>query len=111
MRSETRVLLVNPWIYDFAAFNLWCEPLGLLSIGAVLEREGFGVDLLDCLSGPLEKPRPDGTGRFPKAHLPKPGPLLEVPRRFGRYGIPVTEYDRRLSGMERPELPTTWPTA
>ena len=62
MRLGARVLLVNPWIYDFAAFNLWCEPLGLLSIGAVLQQAGCRVDLLDCLGGPLPKGRPDGTG-------------------------------------------------
>jgi radical SAM superfamily enzyme YgiQ (UPF0313 family) len=24
-----RILLVNPWIYDFAAYNLWARPLGV----------------------------------------------------------------------------------
>jgi len=104
MGSQARVLLVNPWIYDFAAFNFWCEPLGLLSIGAVLRRAGYWVDLLDCLGGTLEKPRPDGTGKFRKEHLPKPGPLLRVPRRYGRYGIPVKDLIRRLSRMEEPDL-------
>ena len=34
--SKRRLLLINPWIYDFAAFNLWVEPIGLLSIGSIL---------------------------------------------------------------------------
>ncbi len=104
MRAGARVLLVNPWIYDFAAFNLWCEPLGLLSIGAVLQRAGWRLAFLDCLGPPLVKPRPDGTGKFPKVCLPKPGPLLAVPRRYGRYGIGVAEFIGRLSRMERPDL-------
>ena len=29
-----KILLVNPWIYDFAAYDLWVKPLGLLYIGA-----------------------------------------------------------------------------
>jgi radical SAM superfamily enzyme YgiQ (UPF0313 family) len=98
------VLLVNPWIYDFAAFNLWCEPLGLLSIGAVLRRAGVRVQVLDCLGGALERPRPDGTGKFPKVPVPKPSPLLRVPRLYGRYGIAVSEFLGRLSRMERPDL-------
>jgi radical SAM superfamily enzyme YgiQ (UPF0313 family) len=104
MPLAPRVLLVNPWIYDFAAFNLWCEPLGLLSIGAVLQQAGCRVELLDCLGGALEKPRADGTGKFPKVYIPKPAPLLQVPRRYGRYGMEVPEFLRRLSRMERPDL-------
>lgn len=104
MGHRSNVLLVNPWIYDFAAFNLWCEPLGLLSIGAVLLRAGHRVELLDCLSGPVLKEHPDGTGKFPKEVLPKPGPLLEVPRRYGRYGVGVMDFRDRVSRMERPDL-------
>ncbi len=104
MRPGYRVLLVNPWIYDFAAFNLWCEPLGLLSIGAVLEKAGCRVELLDCLDSDLVKPRADGTGRFPKVAVPKPAPLMQVPRRYGRYGMALPEFDRRVSRMERPDL-------
>ena len=32
------VLLIEPWITDFAAFDLWRKPLGLLCVGALLER-------------------------------------------------------------------------
>ena len=31
-----RILLVNPWITDFAAYDLWAKPLGLLYAGAFL---------------------------------------------------------------------------
>ena len=24
-----RALLINPWIYDFAAYDLWMKPLGI----------------------------------------------------------------------------------
>jgi len=37
VETKGQVLLVNPWIYDFAAFNLWVEPLGMLTIAAVLQ--------------------------------------------------------------------------
>ena len=44
-----RVLCINPWIYDFAAYNLWVEPLGLLTVAAVLRKAGHEVALVDCL--------------------------------------------------------------
>jgi len=34
------LVLINPWIYDFAAYDLWSKPLGLLYIGAYLRECG-----------------------------------------------------------------------
>jgi len=29
-RTMKKVLIINPWIYDFAAYDYWFKPLGLL---------------------------------------------------------------------------------
>jgi hypothetical protein len=34
--AEKSILLVNPWIHDFAAYDLWMKPLGLLYLGGIL---------------------------------------------------------------------------
>ena len=47
--SKRRLLLINPWIYDFAAFNLWVEPIGLLSIGSIFRQHGYQLNFIDCL--------------------------------------------------------------
>ena len=47
--SKGRLLLINPRIYDFAAFNLWVEPIGLLSIGSIFRQHGYQLDFIDCL--------------------------------------------------------------
>ena len=31
-----RILLVNPPIYDFTAYDFWLKPLGLLSVAGLL---------------------------------------------------------------------------
>jgi len=108
-----RVLLVNPWITDFAAYNLWCYPLGLLSIGALLREEGCQVDLLDCLDRrhpALQRlPRPPrndlyGCGQFLKTILPKPPAVAHIPRRYGRYGLPVETIESELDCHPRPDV-------
>ena len=33
-QTAPQVLLVNPWIHDFAAYDFWAAPLGLLTLGA-----------------------------------------------------------------------------
>ncbi len=109
----TSVLLVNPWIHDFAAYDLWAEPLGLLSIGAVLREQGYRVHLVDCLDrwhpallarqGRTEpKGTPYGTGKWPKEPLPTPAPLAHVPRRYGRYGLPMDIVAADLARFPRP---------
>jgi len=55
-----RALLVNPWIYDFAAYDLWSKPLGLLTIAAHLEALGVDIGFVDCLDRlHLSLERPD----------------------------------------------------
>ena len=43
------ILLINPWIYDFAAYDMWTEPLGLLYIASLLRENGYRVSLINCL--------------------------------------------------------------
>jgi radical SAM superfamily enzyme YgiQ (UPF0313 family) len=106
MEVRGRVLFVNPWIYDFAAHNLWIEPLGLLTIAAVLRDNGYQVTTIDCLAPHPGMPRrrPDGSGKFLKVLLDKPEPVACVPRRFGRYGLPLAEFDAALGSVPGPDL-------
>lgn len=105
-----RVLLINPWIYDFAAYCEWSEPLGLLSIAAVLKENGYQVALADCLDRHHPdlptKPRQDayGCGKFPKTFLEKPPVLSDVRRRYGRYGLPLELLEKELQSQPRPDV-------
>ena len=44
------VLLINPWITDFAAYDLWAKPMGLLYLASLLREGGCGTVLIDCLN-------------------------------------------------------------
>lgn len=105
-----RVLCINPWIVDFAAYNLWIEPLGLLTVAAVLREAGHDVALIDCLdrqhpAAPAPQSERDryGCGHYHKAELPKPEVLAHVPRRWGRYGLPVEVLQGELEAQPRPD--------
>ncbi len=111
MTRTYRALLVNPWIYDFAAYAMWSEPIGLLEVGAYLKSLGFEVALLDC----LDRWHPDllhhriredlyGCGHYLKTVIPKPDCLRHVPRRFGRYGLPLETVRRELAGTPAPDV-------
>jgi len=109
-----RALLINPWIYDFAAYDLWMKPLGLLRVASILRSRGWTLDYIDCLdrSYPHQgtaghKPgRNDkyGCGKFPKTEVEKPPTLAQVKRPHFRYGIPLKSFTDQLSGLEKPDL-------
>jgi len=102
-QSPLHILLINPWITDFAAYNLWARPLGLLRIGSFLRRRGIRISLIDCLDFYSTK-RKYGVGKFFKTKIPKPYPLRTIPRNYGRYGITEEMLGERLSAIERPDL-------
>lgn len=109
------VLFINPWAYDFTAYDLWCKPLGLLYLVAHLKRKGFRVTLLDCLSredpdscapegeGP-RKLREAGCGGYFKEVLPKPSFFASIPRHFKRFGMPKAKVLARLQSIEPPDI-------
>jgi radical SAM superfamily enzyme YgiQ (UPF0313 family) len=102
-----KILLVNPWIYDFAAYDYWLKPYGLLCLAAYLRRYGYVTELLDCLD-PRHPGLADeqgikpfrrytsGHGKFPKEEIAKPESLLGIPRRYHRYGITPRIFRREL---------------
>jgi radical SAM superfamily enzyme YgiQ (UPF0313 family) len=106
MSEQKQVLLINPWIYDFAAYNLWIEPLGLLTIAAVLSSSGYGVSVLDCLAPHPGAPRlrADSSGKLYKEVVGKPGSVAMVPRQFGRYGLPLDQFERFLAAAPPPDV-------
>ena len=105
-----RVLCINPWIYDFAAYSTWIEPLGLLAVAAALRQAGHDIALIDCLDrhhpdapAPRSKRDAYGCGQFIKAEVRKPPILAHVPRRWGRYGLPIPVFEAELDAQPRPD--------
>jgi len=113
-RPGKKILLINPWIYDFAAHDLWAKPLGLLLLGGYLKTRGHRMSLIDCLDvyspwmGVAEAVRPSRNsfhcGKFFKEPVDKPLPLKLIPRTYSRYGISENAFWKGLHGVGRPDL-------
>jgi len=109
-----KILLVNPWIHDFAAHDHWAKPMGLLYIASFLRILNYDVKYLDCLissdrlyvgSGlPIPKRKGDGRGAYHKEAIPKPRGVSEIRKRYRRYGCPPSLIDSMLSSMDEPDL-------
>jgi len=94
---KKKLLLINPWIYDFTAFDLWSQPLGLLYLASFLRRFEYDIAYIDCLGGNgHSKTKKYGTGHYPRTIIEKPAILHYVPRHYARYGISEEDFIARL---------------
>jgi len=92
---KLKILLVNPPIYDFTAFDFWLKPYGMLSVAGYLRgKADFQVfDYLDRLH-PLAAWRKGlqsdkwGRGRFYSEKVAKPQCFATIPRYYRRFGLP-----------------------
>ncbi len=107
------VILINPWIYDFAAYDLWSKPLGLLYIAGYLRSSGLSVHVIDCMdknntemlnSLSTKKPasRRYGTGKYFREEIEKPHSVRHFPRTYSRYGIHPDVFTSQLKKIKRP---------
>lgn len=92
-----KILLINPWIHDFAAYDFWIKPLGLLYLGGLLRKNNHQVDFIDCLDPyhpampPKGRKKPQrhsyGDGKFFRQIISTPESLKMFDRSYCRYGI------------------------
>jgi radical SAM superfamily enzyme YgiQ (UPF0313 family) len=101
---KPKVLLVNPPIYDFAAYDFWLKPYGLLRAGGML-RWGADLSLFDYMDrlhpafsdAARSKTDAYGCGPYPQQRLPKPAALKDIPRYWRRFGMPRQVFQDSLS--------------
>ncbi len=89
------ILAINPWIYDFAAYDFWLKPYGFLVMLSYLKQRGVGVDYIDCL-GHKTIPGTFGRGKYYAEIIEKPEVFRSIPRYFKRYGITIEDFRAAL---------------
>ncbi len=110
-------LLIYPPIYDFALYDLFLKPFGLLRVGNLLKVSGYRVKIINSLDyrdeqtlRVLGKPRrkANGTGKLFRQIVEKPkilkrGILSSLKRNFARYGILSVVIEKKLR-EEKPDI-------
>jgi len=89
------ILLVNPPIYDFTAYDFWLRPYGMLRVAGRL-RHACSITGFDFL---VSEPRDAwGRGRYREEIVARPGHFGDIPRRFRRFGRSREEFRHFLKG-------------
>lgn len=99
-----RILGINPPVHDFAFFDLWAKPLGLLFILGMLRDRGNEVDLIDCIHEAATFDRNYGRRNPSRFQIAKPSPYANIPRRYWHFGLDENELQSRLKGKAEPDL-------
>jgi len=108
-KDAPHLLVINPWIHDFAAYDFWAKPVGLLTVAGILRMHGYHISYIDCLdrfhpglSGPV-KAGPFGKGHYLKKPIPKPEKLSDVARQYSQYGLPEGLVRKAINNCPKPE--------
>lgn len=110
-----KILLINPWIYDFSAYDFWNKPIGLLYLASFLRKNGAEVFFLDCLDyrhadfrcerqGLMPKRKSTGEGTYLRQIIPKPTPLKGIPRKYYRYGMTPDRFLKWVKSIPVPDI-------
>jgi radical SAM superfamily enzyme YgiQ (UPF0313 family) len=109
--NAPHILFINPWIHDFAAFDFWARPMGLMQLIAIVRSQGISVTYIDCLnrfhpkaSNLKSKQCQYGRGPYLKTQISRPKSLRHFPRKYSRYGIPPEWFIQDLKSIKKPDI-------
>ena len=102
--KDKKILGINPPVHDFAFFDLWAKPLGLLYILGRLRDIGNEVFLVDCIHEARSDSKTFGRWTTRKREIPKPEAYRNIPRRYWGVGLDREEILSRLRTLSPPDL-------
>jgi hypothetical protein len=103
------LLFVNPYIEDFAAYDHFMKPYGLLLLAAQF-RESHEIMFLDALAhkdrgaqgADISGTRERYTAPFVSEKISKPNIFADVPRAYRRYGITEDAFVAKARALNKP---------
>ena len=102
-QSIKKILSINPWVTDFAFYDLWFKPVGLLYLSTILKNYGMDVSFIDCIQKYIGK-RKYGKGKIYHEEIALPEALNKFKMRYFRYGITENEFKNKLKEIDKPDI-------
>jgi len=83
-------------VFDFALYDVFFKPYGLLRLAGYLEQQGYQVEFINALdyqepytlaAKGMPRRRANGTGKFHRQRAQLPPGIQTIPRQYSRYGM------------------------
>ena len=99
-----RILALNPPVEDFAFFDLWSKPVGILYLLERMRKNGNSVSFIDCVHEGAVGKKTFGREKIAAAEIAKPEVYRGIKRNYHRFGLTREAICARLAAMERPDI-------
>jgi radical SAM superfamily enzyme YgiQ (UPF0313 family) len=101
--KRQRILGINPPVEDFAFFDLWSKPAGLLYLLKRMKMNGNEVYLLDCIHEASAGKKSFGREKIGCMEIEKPPAYRGIKRKYHRFGLSEERIMERLAEIPRPD--------
>ena len=98
-----KILGINPPVEDFAFYDLWSKPAGLLYLLNRMRMNGNEVYLLDCIREASNGKRSFGREKIENIEIEKPFVYRGIKRKYHRFGLSEMGIKERLTTIPRPD--------
>jgi len=102
--SGRRILGINPPVVDFAFFDLWSKPAGLLYLLEKMRANGNEVSLIDCIHEAAVGKISFGREKIGRVEIEKPPVYSGIKRKYYRFGLSEECVKERLADIPRPDV-------
>ncbi len=92
-----KVLLVNPPIYDFTAYDFWLKPYGMLRVASLIKAKKYLFDFIDRAVFKRDR---YGRGKILSKKTEKPKEFKNIKRYFKRFGSDRREFVEYLKKID-----------
>lgn len=96
--TDKQILAINPFVEDFAFFDLWSKPLGLLYLLEKL-KEKNNITFIDCIHEGAVGQKTWGCEKISKIEIEKPAVYANVKRNYHRFGMTDAAFRTRLKNV------------
>ncbi|MDO5562056.1 MAG: B12-binding domain-containing radical SAM protein [Synergistaceae bacterium] len=101
--KDKNIIGVNPPVEDFAFFDLWSKPLGLLYLLERMRGNGNHVKLIDCVHEGAAGEKSFGCEKINSSPIEKPAVYSGIKKNYHRFGVDEAAFRARLSSAEEPD--------
>ena len=95
------ILGVNPPVTDFAFFDLWSKPMGLLYLLEKMRELGNHAEFIDCIHEGAVGAKTFGREKIGSVEISKPSVYAGIRRYYHRFGMSEEALRRRLREVYR----------